>query len=95
MQRRSAAEVKRDFGHVLRDAEQGEHIVVMRHGKPVAVVGPFSEEPQRALPTPRKPGGLLALVGLFEDWETMDEDITQIIAARQDTFDRPPIDLTS
>jgi len=91
----SVADAKRYFSDVLRAAERGDYTAVMRHGKPVAIVGPFTNDEPRQLPTPRKPGGLLALVGLFDDWETIDRDLAEIIEARQETADRPPADLTS
>ena len=95
MRRQSAAEAKRDFSQVLRAAEQGEETVVLRNGRPVAVVVPYSsDEPRRSLPRPIRPGGLLSLVGSFADWETMDADLDGIVAARQQAVDRPPVDFT-
>jgi prevent-host-death family protein len=77
------AEAKRDFKRVLDAAERGESTVVMRHGKPVAAIGPYeAERPRRQLPKPIEPGGLLSLAGLLADWDTIDEDIAEIIAAR-------------
>ena len=97
MKRRAVAEVKNDLSTVLREAERGEATVVTRNGRAIAVVGPFSDGDRITprLPVPRRPGGLLSFVGLFEDWESLDEDLTEIVAARQETTDRPPPDLTS
>jgi antitoxin (DNA-binding transcriptional repressor) of toxin-antitoxin stability system len=87
------AEVKRDFKRVLDDAGRGEPTVVMRHGKPVALIGPYrSQTPGRELPKPEKPGGILAMIGLFDDWETMEEDMAEIVASRQLEHGRPPPD---
>ncbi len=86
------ADLKRDFSSVLDAAERGEQTVVLRHGKPVAVLGPVDAPANRLLPKPKRPGGLLAVVGLFEDWETMDQDMAEIVASRQDAIDRPPPD---
>ena len=83
------SDLKRDFSSVLDAAERGEQTVVLRHGKPVAILGPV-DPPGSELPRPRRPGGLLALVGLFEDWETMEQDMAEIVAFRQKALDRPP-----
>jgi prevent-host-death family protein len=76
------AEAKRDFSAVLDAAQRGEETVVLRHGKPVAVIAPVTPTGRRPLPKPRRPGGLLALAGLFADWETMEEDMAAVVAAR-------------
>ena len=95
MRSRSVAEAKRDFSNILRSAERGEPTLIFRHGKPVAVLSSYHDEPHNALPVPREPGGLLSLVGLFDDWETMSEDMADIVAGRQQTVDRPPLNLNS
>ncbi|MBI3977269.1 MAG: type II toxin-antitoxin system prevent-host-death family antitoxin [Chloroflexi bacterium] len=88
------ADLKREFSQVLDAAERGEPTIVLRHGKPVAVVAPLAEGGERiTLPAARRPGGLLAVVGLFSDWETMEDDIAEIVAARQQAIDRPAPDL--
>jgi hypothetical protein len=33
---------------------------------------------------------LLALIGAFSDWQTLDGDMREIVTARQDAADRPP-----
>jgi prevent-host-death family protein len=96
MKKVPVADAKRRFSDLLRAAELGDPAVILRHGKPVAILGPFTDtEAQGRLPAPRRPGGLLSLVGLFEDWDTMDRDVAEIIEARQEVLDRPPADLTS
>jgi prevent-host-death family protein len=83
------AVVKRDFRRLLDAAEHGQRTVITRHGRPVAALEPLrGQHPQ--LPRPMRPGGLLAAIGLFEDWETMQEDMAEIVAARQKAIDRPP-----
>jgi prevent-host-death family protein len=85
------AEAKRDFKRVLNAAERGESTLVMRHGKPVAVIGPYeAEKPRRELPRPLEPGGLQSLIGLLDSWETIEEDMAEIIASRQLEWGRPP-----
>lgn len=87
------AEAKRDFKRVLDAAERGETTVVTRHGRPIAVIGPIRRRTERPpLPKPREPGGILSMVGKFDDWETMEEDMAEIVAQRQHEFGRPPPD---
>lgn len=82
------AVAKRDFRRLLDAAERGERTVILRHGRPVAALGPI--QPERPdLPVARRPGGLLSLLGKFEDWETMEADLAEIVAARQHAEDRP------
>ena len=85
----SVAAVKREFSRLLEAAERGQRTVILRHGRPVAALGPVrSERPD--LPLPRRPGGLLSLLGSFDDWETLDADIAEVLAARLAAADRPP-----
>ena len=94
MRRLAVADVKRDFRQVLDAAERGESTLVLRRGRPVAVVVPApSPVVPRSLPTPRRPGGLLALTGCLADWDTIDEDVRAIMAGRVDAVDRPPPEL--
>ena len=87
----SVADVKRDFRAILDAAQRGESTIVLRHGKPVAVIQPVEEAADRSpLPRPREPGGLLSLLGLFDDWQAMEEDMAEVVAMRQHDFGRPP-----
>jgi prevent-host-death family protein len=81
---KAVAEVKREFRKVLDAAEQGEETVVLRHGRPVARITPYDQR----LPKAEETGGLLAVAGLFADWEQLDEDVAEIMAARGQTADR-------
>ncbi len=87
--RMAVAELKRDFREVLDAAEDGHETIVLRHGRPVARIAPYAERP---LPRPEKPGGLLALVGLFADWEKMDRDVREIVADRERVKDRSAVE---
>jgi antitoxin (DNA-binding transcriptional repressor) of toxin-antitoxin stability system len=80
---------KRDFRRLLEAAEHGQRTVILRHGRPVAELGPVRHD-RADLPVARRPGGLLALLGALEDWDTMQADIGAVIAARQAAADRPP-----
>jgi len=83
------AAAKREFRRLLDAAERGQRTVILRHGRPVAALGPV--HPERAdLPVPSQTGGLLSLLGSFADWDTMEEDIAEVVAARVSSLDRPP-----
>ena len=85
---------KGDFRQVLDAAERGEETVILRRGKPVAVIMPVPEDRSRSpLPVARRSGGLLSILGLFDTWDTIEQDIADVVAARQQTTDRPPPDL--
>jgi prevent-host-death family protein len=88
----SVVETKRDFKTVLDAAERGESTVVLRHGKPAAVIVPVESVRDSQLPAPQKPGGLLAAMGLLAEWDTIVEDMAEIIASRAEARDRPPPD---
>lgn len=92
MREMPVAEVKREFRRVLDAAERGESTVVLRHGKPVAVVAPLPAADRRPkLPEAREPGGLLSLAGTLTGPEgaAFVEDLRQIVADRQKAIDRP------
>jgi prevent-host-death family protein len=42
----SAYEAKTHLPRLLRAAERGETVIITRHGKPVAQLGPVQEEPR-------------------------------------------------
>jgi prevent-host-death family protein len=42
----SAYEAKTHLPRLLRAAERGETVIITRHGKPVAQIGPVQEEPR-------------------------------------------------
>ena len=76
------AELKRDFRAVLDAAERGEQTIILRRGEPVAAVVPAASGRERGLPVSKRPGGLLAVAGLFADWESLEEDIAAIVGER-------------
>ena len=86
------AVVKREFSRLLEAAEHGQRTVILRHGRPVAALGPVHAERPDLLPLPRRPVGLLTLLGALVDWETLDADIAEVLAARHAASDRPPPD---
>lgn len=93
--RMPVAEVEREFGKIVDAAELGEPAVVLRNGKPVAIVSPVAEDGETPMSAAPAPLGLLGLAGALADWETMEEDMAQVIAERQFTVDRPGPDFSS
>jgi antitoxin (DNA-binding transcriptional repressor) of toxin-antitoxin stability system len=77
-----AAAVKRNFYRILAAVERGERTVILRDGRPVAALGPIGGV-LADLPVARRPGGLLTLLGALADWETMDADMTDVVASRR------------
>jgi prevent-host-death family protein len=65
----STAEAKNRLTELIRVAENGEKVVITRHGKPVAQLGPV-------LPKNRKPvlGGMKGRIRLLPGW---DDPITE------------------
>jgi prevent-host-death family protein len=89
MQQKAVAEIKRDLEQVLELVERGEEVVVVRDGQPIAVIAPLTPE-HPSVPGAKKSGGLLSVLGTFEDWPEIEEDMAAIVAARQQAEDRPP-----
>lgn len=90
MKRMQADELLANPGAALEAAERGEPTIILRDGQPIAMIRPIEERAGRPdLPQPRERGGLLSLIGLFDDWATMDEDVAGIMAERRRDFGRP------
>jgi prevent-host-death family protein len=83
------ADFKRDFARYASEVERGASVVVTRHGKPVGAFVPAPGMSAKALPAPKHPGGLLALIGLLEEWDTMEADMAQVVRARRRERSRP------
>ena len=77
------AEFKRNFHTYAAEVLGGRRVRVVRHGRPVGDFVPAgSSLTASTLPAPDQPGGLVALAGLFGDWESMEADIDAIVASR-------------
>ncbi len=91
----SVSDFKRDFQRYATEVERGGRVLVTRHGRPVGeFVPPGSGIRASRLPSARVPGGLLGVLGLFDDWETMEADMAAVVAGRRFTLDRAAPDLT-
>lgn len=88
----AVAEFKRNFHQYAADVLRGARIRVVRHGRPIGDFVPAGSSVS-SLPVAERPGGLLALAGLFSDWDEMDEDMRGVVASRSRAGRRPPPDL--
>lgn len=79
------AEAKRRFSELAQRVSHGESFVILNRGKPTVALVP----PQRARDSVRKPLGFAAFAGALAEWETIDEDMQEVIDARQQATDRP------
>lgn len=86
------ADAKRRFSELAERVSRGESFVVVSRGRPVIALVPPQRlaEDDESLP----PIGLAAFAGLLAgEWDTVDEDMAVIIAAREHTLDRPAPEL--
>jgi prevent-host-death family protein len=82
------AEFKRNFSRYVEKVLSGRSVRIVRHGKPVGDFVPAGTT-LTTLPVAERPGGLLALAGLFGDWEHMEDDMREVVATRKRARDRP------
>lgn len=57
----SFTEFRKNASNLFSDVENGEKLVVMRHGKPIAEIKPLTEESKK--PSWKKPGLRLSIKG--------------------------------
>ena len=86
------ADAKRRFSELIDRVRTGERFIVTRRGKPVLALVPPSSSSNE---TPERPRvGLLALVGLVENWDH-EGFVEEIDAARRRSRGRPVPELDS
>lgn len=92
IERIGVAEAKRRFSELADRVGRGESFVIVSRGRPVVALVP----PQRATDEEHQPPlGLAAFAGaLANEWDMVDEDMNEIVAARQQVSDRPAPELT-
>jgi prevent-host-death family protein len=83
------AETKARFSELIDRVQSGERFVVRRRGAPAMALVPAGEAASR----PPKPLGLAALAGALAEWETLEQDMDEVVEARQSSFGRPAPDL--
>jgi prevent-host-death family protein len=80
MPRYNVHEAKSNFSRLLKKTEQGENVVIMRDGTPVAKLVPIVEQPPRK----RKLGWAAGLVVETEGWEkAIPEDELEALLGRR------------
>jgi prevent-host-death family protein len=86
VERIGVAEAKRRFSELADRVGRGESFVIMSRGRPVVALVSL----QRAAEDEHQPSlGLVAFAGaLANGWYTVDEDVAEIVAARQQVSDR-------
>ena len=78
------AEFKRNFHAYVDEVLAGRRVRVVRHGRPVGDFVPAGPGlTASVLPVADRPGGLIALAGLFGDWDSIDADVKKIIESRR------------
>ena len=79
----SVAEAKAHFSECLKEAEDGEPVMITRHGKLVAgIVSAEDVERIRQLRALGPEGGLASIVGSFADVPDFPEQLDQIVRSR-------------
>ncbi|MGH8966448.1 MAG: type II toxin-antitoxin system Phd/YefM family antitoxin [Actinomycetes bacterium] len=85
------AEAKRRFSELADRVGNGESFLIVNRGRPVVALVP----PQRLGEDEVKPVGLAAFAGTLTGvWDTIEDDMAEIVAARQYVTDRPAPDLS-
>ena len=77
----SIADAKSHLSDCVRSAEDGEPIIITRHGKPVAALVRFEDLAE--LERMRKAGPRAGLAGVLGGWEDSDELVEQIRRTRR------------
>ena len=85
----SVAEAKSRFSELLGRVSIGkERFVIEKHGKPVGAIVGIEDLTQLEARADAKPGGLLATVGLFADFDEWEEIMEEVMRSRQDQIGR-------
>jgi prevent-host-death family protein len=79
------AEAKRRFSELAERVSRGESFVILNRGRPTVALVP----PQRARHSDHKPVGFAVLAGALAEWDTIDEDMAEVVEARKQAIDRP------
>ncbi|MGH3938190.1 MAG: type II toxin-antitoxin system Phd/YefM family antitoxin [Pseudonocardiaceae bacterium] len=92
IERIGVADAKRRFSELAERVGRGESFVIVSRGRPVVALVP----PQRVADEESQPSiGLAAFAGaLAGTWDTVEEDMAEILAARAQVPDRPAPELT-
>lgn len=79
----SVAEAKARFSECVREAEDGEPVLVTRHGKAVVAIVPVEDlQALERLRASGPAGGLASLAGRFADTPEFADEVDAIVRAR-------------
>lgn len=91
MEQIGVADAKRRFSELAERVGQGESFVIINRGRPVVALVP----PQRAAEDDVVPLGLAAFAGILEgEWDSVEEDMAEVLALRAQAQDRPGPDFS-
>lgn len=77
------AEAKRRFSEFAARVSRGESFVILNRGRPMVALVP----PQRARHSDHKPVGFAAVAGALAEWDTIDEDMAEVVETRKQAID--------
>lgn len=84
------AEFKRNFHQYAGDVQRGGSIRVTSHGRPIGDFVPSPRGGDRpSLPAAPGRGGFLSIIGLFAEWDGIEEEMNAVVASRRRTRTRP------
>ncbi|MGC8493010.1 MAG: type II toxin-antitoxin system Phd/YefM family antitoxin [Syntrophobacteraceae bacterium] len=84
------AEIKKHFSEVISEvAINGERFIIEKKGKPVAAVVSLKNLETIESMGKKKGNGLLAAIGVWEDFDELEETIAAIYEERRLSKDRP------
>lgn len=79
----SVAAAKAHFSECLKEAEDGEPVIITRHGKPIVALVPAEDlERLRRLRATGPAGGLASVAGKFSDTPEFADEVDEIMRAR-------------
>lgn len=78
------ADAKRRFSELIERVKRGERFVVARRGRPAVALVP----PEQVGEGGDRPLGLAAGAGALEDWEELEEAVSEIYRSRRRAKDR-------
>jgi antitoxin (DNA-binding transcriptional repressor) of toxin-antitoxin stability system len=79
------AEAKRRFSELAERFSRGESFVILNRGRLTVALVP----PQQARHSDHKPVGFAAVAGALAEWDTIDEDMAEVIETRKQATERP------
>lgn len=79
------AEAKRRFSELAERVRHGESFVILNRRRPTLALVP----PQQARHSDHKPVGFAAVAGALTEWDTIDEDMAEVVETRRQAVPRP------